>query len=441
MGKKRIALAITVAVAAAYSIVVVPHATAAAPEREQRNGSIFISNDKGFTPENGVRSGSGTPSDPYVISGWDVFEIHIKDTDKDVIITNNTVEFLTLNWNGNNVEVTNNDVGDLRVNENVKRTGGPTSGSITNNTFDVVGQLRHFDGVFAHNTVGAAEQGMDIPFFSNERAVNFDGFNGAHFFDNTIYGYVEVRLHGHHHSSGYDKDSHNHGMTHDDSDHSDHPMENMVDHTVRFHQASVHNNKIFASGPYALIYTDSNHAGNDRTASSEQNEELNQPHTHYTKVQLTDNELVGAGLYVDIFNAKDDRHTGTNRGAMTIARNDITMHYGDDQLPFEVYDGITVWNAQDVDLRIVGNSVRYDGSEDPLSVDNRWQKASGIYLKTLDKSDVWILRNFVKDTFFGVRASNMTETVSWRVADLETAGVSEPVSYDQSVKNRPEKDR
>lgn len=441
MGKKRIALAITTAVAAAYSVVLVPPATAATPEREARNGTIFISKDSQFTSANGVRSGSGTPSDPYVISGWDIRQIHIKDTNKDFIITYNTVDFLVLNWNGDNATVTNNDVGDLRVNQNVKRTGGPTTGSITNNTFDVVGQLRHFDGVFAHNTVGSAGRSMNIPFFSNERAVNFDGFNGAHFFDNTVYGYVEVRLHGHHHSSGYDEDSHHHGSKHDHVDHSEHSMDDTVDHTQRFHQVWVHNNRIFASGRYALIYTDTNHAGNDRTANSEQNDELNKPHTHYTKVHLTDNKLVGSGLYVDVFNAKDERHTETNRGAMTIARNDITMLYGDERLPFELHNGITIWNAEDVDLKIVDNAIRYDGSGDPLAVDDQWQNESGIRLQTLRMADVWILRNFVQNMFYGVRASNMNETVRWRVSDLETDGVSEPISYDQSVKNKPEKDQ
>src|SRR5688500_2739919 len=202
MGKKRVALAITVMVAAAYSVVAVPQASAAEEEREIRD-SIIITKDTQFTDVNGVRSGSGTASDPFVISNWDVSEIYIADTGKEFVIKNNTVDFLTLNWNGNNVFVHNNDVGDLRVNENVRRTGGPTTGRIVNNTFDVVGQLRHFDGVFAHNTVGADPDmtdpnNLEIPFFGDNRAVNFDGFNGAHFYDNTIYGYVEVRLHGHH---------------------------------------------------------------------------------------------------------------------------------------------------------------------------------------------------------------------------------------------------
>lgn len=443
MGRKRIALAITVMVAAAYSLVAVPQASAAG-EREARSSSIFITKDTQFTDVNGVRSGSGTASDPYVISNWDVSEIYIADTGKEFVIKNNTVDFLTLNWNGNNVLVQNNDVGDLRVNENVKRTGGPTTGRIVNNTFDVVGQLRHFDGVFAHNTVGANPDQMDpnqleIPFFGNNRAVNFDGFNGAHFYDNTIHGYVEVRLHGHHHSSGYDQNSHHHGVEHDDTTHTDHAMDDM-DHTNRFHEVWVHNNTIYSSGPYALIYTDTNHAGNDRTANSEENKELNKPHEHHTKVHLTGNKLVGAGLYVDIFNADDRNHTTTNRGLMEIANNSISLEYSDQQLPFEAYDGLTVWNAKDVKLQIVGNRIRYDGSGDPLEMDNSGA-TSGISLRTLRQGDVSIVGNFVENFFYGVYASDMSENVFWRVYDLETVGVSDQIAWDQSVKNEPKKDR
>ena len=444
--RKRTALAITIMVTAAYSLVAVPQAIAAEEDREVRNQSIIISKDTQFTDVNGVRGGSGTISDPYVISNWDVSQIRISDTDKHFVIKNNKVDSLTLNWNGNTVDVRNNDVGDLRVNQNVRRTGGPTTGTIVNNTFGIVGQLRHFDGVFAHNTVGATPDMMDpnrleIPFFGNTRAVNFDGFNGAHFFDNTIFGYVEVRLHGHHHSSSYQEDSHYHGPPDEHSTHAEHSMDDPdVDHTNRFHQVWVHDNTIHASGPYALIYTDTAHSANDRTAASEQNEELNKPHTHHTKVHLTGNKLIGAGMYVDIFNADDKNHTSTNRGSMDIRNNDITLLYPEDQLPFQQFDGLTVWNAKDVFLRIAGNKIRYDGSGDPLEADNENPSTSGIFLQHLKKGNVSIVDNFVENFFYGVRATDMDQTVFWTVLGLETIGVSDQVAWDESVKNNPEMD-
>src|SRR3989337_2369104 len=33
---------------------------------------ILIVGDAAFTPDNGVTGGSGTPSDPYMIEGWDI---------------------------------------------------------------------------------------------------------------------------------------------------------------------------------------------------------------------------------------------------------------------------------------------------------------------------------------------------------------------------------
>lgn len=439
---KRMAAWLTVALIASFSVGVITPASAA-DEREARNGSIVIESDKDFTSANGIRSGSGTAADPYVISGWDVFEVFIRDTGAHLVIRDNTIEFLTLNWNGPGVKVVNNDVGDLRVNENVKRTGGPTSGQITNNTFGIVGQLRHFDGVFAHNTVGSpttdgSNPFDEIPFFDN-RAVNFDGFNGSHFFDNTLYGYLEVRLHGHHHGSGYGETSHYHGAAPEHQHGAEaESHDDMVDHSQRYHQTWVHDNTIYADGSYALIYTDSNHAGNDRTANSETNKELNKPHTHYTKVHLTDNELIGAGLVVDIFNARDERHTETNRGLVEIARNKISMARDLQSGTFESRDGISVWDVKDLKLQIVGNSITYDGSEDPLAPTDFDYGDAGIRLRSVDLANVLISGNSVANTFYGVAASQMTKDVFWTIRGLTTSGVTEAVYYDESVKNEPQ---
>ena len=48
----------------------------------------------------------------------------LADTGKAVVIKNNEITSqLILNWNGPNVTVVDNRIGDLRVNQNVKRTG------------------------------------------------------------------------------------------------------------------------------------------------------------------------------------------------------------------------------------------------------------------------------------------------------------------------------
>src|SRR5439155_16580455 len=115
--------------------------------------------------------------------------------------------------------------------QNVARTGMPTNGVMTHNQFGVVSQLRHWDGLFAYNEVGDKNN-------LGSQAVNFDGFNGAHFVHNTIYGYVDARLHGHHHSSGWGEPSHNHGTHTPDSD--------LSVHRYRYHEVFIANNSIYS---------------------------------------------------------------------------------------------------------------------------------------------------------------------------------------------------
>lgn len=427
------------ALALLLMVMVFPGAAGAATKRsgdreKQTRDSIFIDQLKDFNPANGVRAGSGTASDPFVISGWNVSRVEIKDTDAHVVVKDNVItNSLTLDWIGGGIEVRNNEVGDLRVNQNRKRTGDPTSGVIENNTFGVVGQLRHFDGIFQNNVVGQRE-GMSLPFLTDTRAVNFDGFNGSIFRNNTIYGYMDARLHGHHHSSGFAEDSHYHG-----DEPAAHEGHDEMDHTVRYHQVHIYGNKIVADNYYALAYLDTAHAGNDRTAASETEKTLNDPHVHYTKAFLHDNELVGAGLYVDVFNAKDELHKRTERGLMEISNNKIVLQQTQDALQkFSVRNGIDVSRAQDITLRILDNSIVGPDAGDALDdlADNRDQVA-GINLWDIDKGDLFLSGNSVSKTAFGIKAADMTKTVNWTIEELVTNEVSQGVYWDSSVHNAP----
>lgn len=420
-------LALSIVVVAA---MVLPTQLAQADGRRVQRGDIFITENKHFDAEHGVVAGSGTASDPYVITGWIVNSLAISDTSAHVLIVDNQVEWMTLNWIGPGVHVMNNDVGDLRVNENVERTGEMTSGHFSNNTFDVVGQLRHFDGVFEKNVVGAPESGMEIPFFSDERAVNFDGFNGSQFRNNTIYGYVDVRLHGHHHGSGYGEHSHYHGAgptTHHDK----------MDHSDRWHEVFISNNEIYSDYHWALRYFDQAHSANDRTARSETNEELNKPHVHHTRVNMTANKLYGAGIAVDIFNADDERHTGTTRGVANIRNNQISLAAPETTDLWQERDGITVDQATDVTVNIVGNVINGPEPEQGALAPPWDQASSGIRLFTIDKADIHIFNNKVTNRYYGVWASQFTPSVWWWVSDLKAPGATEVVYYDQSVSNKP----
>lgn len=409
-------------------------------ERAQRD-DIFISGDGQFNPANGVRSGLGTKRDPFVISGWDVGTVTIKDTGAHLLIRDNVIDRLVLDWNGPGVTVVDNEVGDLRVNQNVKRTGAATGGRIANNKFGSVGQLRHFDGVFENNLVKPT--GMSFPLFSRE-AVQFDGFHGSRFRNNTIYGFVDVKLHGHHHGSSFGDDSHYHGAPPPEEGQAGHEGHGAADapdtdHTRRYHEVFISNNVIFADGDFALRYTDQAHAGDDRTAPSETNPELNANHIHFTRIHLVGNELKGAGLKVDVFNADDSRHTGTARGLVDIRNNKVSLERNSNDYPWTAKDGISLWAAKDATVRVVGNTVIGEDPQKRDLLDERFSADSGINLYDIDLADVYLEDNKVANMLYGVRAAQMTESVRWIVSGLTTSGVSQAVYWDNSVKNAPER--
>lgn len=423
----------TLLLAAVTALLQPSSALASGREERTKRNDINIAGDSQFNPANGVRSGSGTRRDPYVISGWNVRNIVIRDTSAYVVIKDNTVAWqLVLNWNGDRVTVVNNDIGDLRVNQNVKRTGDATSGRIANNTFGIVGQLRHFDGVFENNVVKGRTSLFNTVFAN--KSVQFDGFHGSTFRNNTINGYVEVRLHGHHHGSSFDENSHYHGAGH--GGHAAHG--DGVDHTNRYHQVFVENNRIIADGPYALLYTDTAHVANDRTAASETNQELNKNHVHYTRVQLTGNKLVGAGLMVNVFNATDQRHTGTRTGLINIRNNEISLEReARDAVWWNRKDGITINRAVDAVVKVENNVVHGEPLEERDLLDDRFGNDAGILLNDLDKGRVYLRNNTVTNLLYGVRAAQMTESVHWWIAGLVTKAVTQPVYWDNSVRNQP----
>ena len=406
--------------------------TAAPAVAGVEDGSVVIEDDSQFTQANGVRHGKGTKKHPYVIEGWELGRLEIHDTNRYVVIRNNIISNLTLDWVGHRVKVVRNRIGDLRVNQNVERTGTATSGVIKNNRFGRVGQLRHWDGLFANNVVGTppTSESFQLDFGQGSpRIANFDGFNGARYRNNTFFGYVEIRLHGHHHSSSFGDTSHYHGA-------GDGHGKPGLTHMKRFHQARFVDNKIYALGPYGLIYTDSNHAGNDRTATSETNEALNDPHEHTTKVAFLRNELIGSGIMVDIFNADDSqKHLRTQTGHFTIRGNTIKLREYR-----EMVDGwstppvgIEVHQARDLHLIIANNKIAGPTAEAHRATTDQvgGYVASGIQLLDVEKAFIHISNNTVMNRVAGVYARRFNR-VQWWINDLKTEGVDTEVDYDES---------
>jgi hypothetical protein len=397
---------------------------AAASGQPATHADVTISANSDFTAANGVRSGNGTKSHPYVISGWQFPNLTIQNTDKYVSIHDNTITgLLVLDWIGNRLTMERNTVNNLRSNQNVARTGLPTNGVMTHNTFHVVGQLRHWDGLFAYNVVGDQST-------TGIQAVNFDGFNGAHFVHNTIYGWVDATLHGHHHSSGWGEPSHNHATHTPDSE--------LSVHRYRYHEVFIADNTIHSTGSYALAYLDTNHSGNDRQSASENDSNLDKPHVHFTKVHLTGNRLYGAGILVNVFQANNSLHPWFVRGYLDILDNRISLAK-DDFLSFKQLNGIEIDQAQAVLLRINGNAITAwrASKDDSLSMLETWDNDAGVLLNTMDSANVEITHNSVTNRINGVRATQMTALVQWKIKDLATRGVDHAVSYDSSVANKP----
>ena len=74
------------------------------PSRLQARGPIYIGSNAAFTAANGVRSGTGTAADPYVISDWYIDGnlytgtqalIHVESTDAYLVIENNKITNLS----------------------------------------------------------------------------------------------------------------------------------------------------------------------------------------------------------------------------------------------------------------------------------------------------------------------------------------------------------
>jgi hypothetical protein len=288
--------------------------------------------------------GSGTLHDPFVIEGYHIqqhlsllntdscftirgnyFSGHIKDERHDKRPGRDAVPMdsgpmwrpaqLRLNFAGPCIHVHDNLIGDLRVNQNIPRTGYATGGLIEENRISFIGQLRHFDGIFRANVVGLPHPAIpklgvvDGLAYEIEREhgriANVDGFNEGRFEQNVFHGSVDLDLHGHHHGTGFFAPSHYHG-----DDHRTFAAEAM-DHSQRWHSVAFVGNTLITDG-YGLRYEDVNHDGDDRMANSEAAlydtrngpvSALNGSHVHRTYVEIADNRIVGAGIWVQVFNA------------------------------------------------------------------------------------------------------------------------------------------
>ncbi len=421
---------------------------------------IRIIGDEGFNPSNGVRGGSGTFEDPFVISGYYVTgDLYIQDTDACFIIKENYIGGqLSLNWNGDCVWVHHNHIDDLRVNENIRRLADLTTGLIEFNTIEFVGQIRHYDGIFASNTVGPRDddsmwdsvmETTPIFRFRDTQVMNIDGYNQGIFEGNTFVGSVDIDLHGHHHSTGYDAShSHYHG------EEMDRKMPH--DHTDRWHSVYFVQNTITDPTGYGLRVEDRNHRGDDVEANSEQEESLRMPHTHKTRIVVADN-IIDGPLWVDVFNADDDElHLQRNPGELQLIGNHVTLHEREPESFFglgvftyqdHIYQSaISIYAAKEVVTVIKGNVATYvpleDDNSDSSPVDmlgwgGEEVAPAAIRLDRFHDASITIESNVAEGFQYGIFAHELDNEVAWQVSGNDFTGVAQDIYWDDSVANQP----
>ena len=137
---------------------------------------IFIDGNAGFTPVNGVTGGSGTPTDPFIISGWEIdasamIGIEIRNTDARFMIENVYVhsggsshEGIKLgnvrNGHVENVESLGNSFGiEISVSTNVSISSSNFSSNLLNGITAVYSDDVH---IFSNNASFSVSNGIAL---------------------------------------------------------------------------------------------------------------------------------------------------------------------------------------------------------------------------------------------------------------------------------------
>lgn len=414
-----------------------------------RIGYVDIEGNDGFAPANGVVSGSGTPEDPYVFSGVYAGELDVRDTDAWFTVENSYIETLRLNWNDQHVWVHHNRIGDLRVNENDPRTGNATGGIIEHNAIDYVGQIRHFDGVFRNNVVGAddlATPSWRDAFDTFQEAINIDGYVNAEFYENEIHGQVTVDLHGHGHASCRGCHPHNHFLSmnetekamaeeyqEDKEEYDDKPFQNVSyahdhDHSRRYHTIEIHHNTIEDPDGRGLYIEDRNHDGDDRTANSEPDPQMMGDHWHDILVDVHHNTIRKAGIDVDVMYADDEYHVPGGQAEIRIEHN--TVETGETRI-------VDIYEVQHADVLVADNTLKRTSDDTDWRVWHRFGTTTGVVFDVIEDSTLVVRDNEIADVDRGVAAEEMPGNTTWSVVGNTFVAVEEPVWWDDSVENEP----
>ncbi len=409
-------------------------------EFKNRFNRFLVEGDEGLDDlrAEGYFTGAGTREDPYVLEKFYVDgDLAIVSTHRALILRDGYVKGqLRLNYVGDELYVHHVYASDLRINENIERSGTNTGGLFHDNQFAFVGQIRHFIGEFRDNEIGPKPEGAIQSFLgdtgpttlANEVVFNFDGFHGADVHHNRFVGFVDIKLHGHNHGDCFTCPVHDHTdaaeFPDDESDHDTLTHDDVADalgfrsrHSVRYASLLFRDNEIRVEEGLALRYNDRAHAGDDRTANSEPNEHLNDNHVHFQDVTIRGNHLVGGGLAVETFNAEDENHPTQNRGLLRVLENDVVLRYEDDALlgAHHALDAVRLSRADGLELRVRDNHIAFERKGDAPLLGGQGQVPllTGFRLDGIDASNLTLAGNMVEAGEYGVFAARMTDDVHW----------------------------
>jgi hypothetical protein len=196
---------------------------------------------------------------------------------------------------------------------------------------------------------------------------------------------------------------------------------------VNRHQAYVfRDNVIIDPDGFGLRYNDLNHAGDDRTATSDPEPELNLPHREFTTVLIENNTIEGAPIRIEVFNAPDPLILPGEHGFVTIRGNTIQ------DLP--AGNGIILSAVRAGSIAITDNKIEHSsaaGSPLPTGTD------AGVDLLQFANSTIRIDHNAIEGFTYGIEAHAFDRLTTWSLLANDIEGAQNPVWYDSSVANAP----
>jgi hypothetical protein len=369
----------------------------------ERHGAILLRASADFSPANGVRSGAGTPADPYLVEDVFATSLTIRDLNVSVELRHDYVSgALTLDWTGPTARLVDSYVGTL-----VTNTNRPHHAEAT--WLDVVGSriggavLRHAGGDVVESVIGP-----DGPSDPGALALNVEGYDGLRLANDTVRGPVELRLHGHHFSGSFAD--------------AWMPMDMPGNATDRYDALSVVDDVFVDPTGRGVDVSDRDHAANDRTASSDPDPALNLPHRHFTDVQFDRDTIEGAGLLVEDANASDPHH---------LPGGSTHVHVGDLAV-VDPLNGVAVRIAQNMgaDVAIEGGSLRMTG---------RVAGSVGVLVDGMTRGSVDVRGVTIQGFDVGVQARHVGKNASWSVQDETFLADGRDVDWDSTVRAAPQR--